>query len=76
MHENIADKVMKKELDYTIKEICSWLPPFCKANLPFIQPKWQRAFQAGTAHVTKRDGERKREGKEKARGKEKERIRK
>jgi len=25
-----------------IKEICSWLPPFCKENLRlFIQPKWQ-----------------------------------
>jgi len=24
-----------------IKEICSWLPPFCKENLLFIQPKWQ-----------------------------------
>ena len=25
-----------------IKEICSWLPPFCKQNLLlFIQPKWQ-----------------------------------
>jgi len=24
------------------KEICSWLPPFCKPNLlPFIQPRWQ-----------------------------------
>ena len=25
-----------------IKEICSWLPPFCKQNLHlFIQPRWQ-----------------------------------
>ena len=25
-----------------IKEICSWLPPFCKQNLQlFIQPRWQ-----------------------------------
>ena len=25
-----------------IKEICSWLPPFCKQNLLlFIQPRWQ-----------------------------------
>ena len=25
-----------------IKEICSWLPPFCKPNLLlFIQPRWQ-----------------------------------
>ena len=22
-------------------QICSWLPPFCKQNLLFIQPRWQ-----------------------------------
>ena len=28
--------------EYTIKEICSWLPPFRKQNLLlFIQPRWQ-----------------------------------
>jgi len=28
---------------YTVHgtEICSWLPPFCKQNLLFIQPRWQ-----------------------------------
>ena len=24
-----------------IKEICSWLPAFCKPNLLFIQPRWR-----------------------------------
>ena len=28
--------------NWVIKEICSWLPPFCKPNLLlFIQPRWQ-----------------------------------
>ena len=32
-----------------IKEICSWLPPFCKENLLlFIQPKWQLRIEHTT----------------------------
>ena len=30
-----------------IKEICSWLPPFCIHNLPFTHPMWQPRTIAG-----------------------------
>jgi len=34
-------KLLKQNIT-VIKEICSWLPPFCKQNLIlFIQPRWQ-----------------------------------
>jgi len=30
-------------VNIVIKQICSWLPPFCKLNLLiFIQPRWQQ----------------------------------
>ena len=38
----ISQELLQILLQIVIKEICSWLPPFCKQNLLlFIQPRWQ-----------------------------------
>ena len=40
-----------------IKEICSWLPPYCEQNLLlFIQPRWQLRRTYGMAAVSSDGG--------------------
>ena len=36
----IRPKIRKQNI-IVIREICFWLPPFCKQNLLYIQPRWQ-----------------------------------
>ena len=40
-HQLTTSQSWANQIDQVIKEICSWLPPFCKQNLLFIQPRWQ-----------------------------------
>ena len=40
-------RAVKRVCVCVIKEICSWLPPFCIHNLPFTHPRWQPRTIAG-----------------------------